>query len=178
MEDNARIRAMVERSPFTNSVSLREQRRLDVSTRTIRRRLHEAGVHHRVPAKKGGLLPRHVRERLEFAQNYLARDLDFWGRTIFTDEKTFSSTAHGALHCWRMNTTRYAQQHIYTEERCGRTTVNVWGWVNLNCLGELTDIEGKFNSEVYLEILEDVMLPTVRAMTLSYPEKIIFMQVI
>ena len=64
------------------------------------------------------------------------------------------------------------------EERHGRTTVCVWGWVNLNCMVELTDFEGRFDSEIYLEILEEVMLPTVRAMTtMSYREKIAFMQV-
>lgn len=48
--------------------------------------------------------------------------------------------------------------------------------MNLNCLVELTDIEGWFTSEVYFELLEEVMLPTVRATTLLYPEKMIFIQ--
>ncbi|KAK3884858.1 hypothetical protein Pcinc_005375 [Petrolisthes cinctipes] len=39
----ARIRAAVERNPFTNSVSVREQLGQDVSDRTIKRRLHESG---------------------------------------------------------------------------------------------------------------------------------------
>ncbi|KAK4327926.1 hypothetical protein Pmani_001617 [Petrolisthes manimaculis] len=51
-EDTAGIRAAVERNPFTNSDSVREQLGLDVSDRTIRRRLHESGIHHHVPAKK------------------------------------------------------------------------------------------------------------------------------
>lgn len=156
---------------------MREQLGLEVSHRTIRRRLHESGIHHHVPATKGRLEERHVRDRLAFARTYVMRDLNFWARTIFSDEKTFSSTNHGALHCWRQNNTRYRRHDIYTLQRSGRKTVNVWGWVNLNCLGELTEIEGRFNSEVYIEILEEVMLPTVRAMVLPFPEKIIFMQV-
>ncbi|KAK4299201.1 hypothetical protein Pmani_028494 [Petrolisthes manimaculis] len=43
-EDTAGIRAAVERNPFTNSVSVREQLGLDVSDRKIRRRLHEITV--------------------------------------------------------------------------------------------------------------------------------------
>ncbi|KAK4318807.1 hypothetical protein Pmani_010230 [Petrolisthes manimaculis] len=57
-EDTAGIRAAVERNPFTNSVSVREQlglESLDVSDRTIRRRLHESRIHHHVPATKGGI---------------------------------------------------------------------------------------------------------------------------
>ena len=70
-EDNARILANIEHNPFNNSVSVGEQLHLEVSARTVRRRLHEAEVHHHIPARKGSLQPRHVRERLEFDQNYI-----------------------------------------------------------------------------------------------------------
>ena len=43
-------------------------------------------------------------------------------------------------------------------------------------VGELTDIDGKFTAEKYIEILEEVMLPSVREYALPYPERIIFMQ--
>ena len=42
-------------------------------------------------------------------------------------------------------------------------------------MGELTDIQGRFTAEVYLEILEEVMLPTVREMAFPFPERIVFM---
>lgn len=56
-------------------------------------------------------------------------------------------------------------------------TTNVWGWLHLYGLGELTEIHGRFTADQYLEILEEVMLPSVRAMALPYPERIVFMQV-
>lgn len=43
-------------------------------------------------------------------------------------------------------------------------------------VGELANIEGRLTADKYIEILEEVMLPSVRAYALPYPERIIFMQ--
>lgn len=176
-EDTERILADISEHPFTNAVEVKTRLQVDFSTRTIRRRLNEAGVHHRIPAVKEFLEGRHIEGRLRFAQEYVEQNMDFWGRVIFTDEKTFSSTSHGQLHCWRLNNTRYDPKHVYQEARSGHVTANVWGWINLNSVGELAEIDGRFTADKYVEILEEVMLPTVRAYTLPYPERIVFMQV-
>ena len=132
---------------------------------------------HRIPAVKERLYERHQVGRLQFAEQYVGEDLDFWARVIFSDEKTFNSTNHGRIHCWRPTNTRYNSQHVFQEARSGHVTLNTWGWINLNNVGELTEIHGRFTADQYVEILEEVMLPTVRAYTLPYPEQIIFMQV-
>lgn len=134
------------------------------------------GLHHRVPAVKERLEDRHREGRLRFAQQYVDENIDFRGRVSFTDEKTFSSTNFGRLHCWRMKNSRYDPQNVFQEARSGHVTANIWGWVSVNSVGEMTDIEGRFTAEKYLEILE-VILPTLRTYTHPYPEKIVFMQV-
>lgn len=105
-EQDERILQAAEDNPITNAVKIREELHIDVSNHTVRRRLHEGGLHHRTPAVKEVLSDRHRAMRLHFAQQYVDKDLDFWGRVIFTDEKTFRSTSHGRLHCWRRNDTR------------------------------------------------------------------------
>ena len=45
--DDGRILADVHDHPFTNAVATSERLRLGVSARTVRRRLHERGIHHR-----------------------------------------------------------------------------------------------------------------------------------
>lgn len=54
-------------------------------------------------------------------------------------------------------------------------TCNFWGWIWLHGAGELVPIEEELTAEKYLEILEEVMLPSVRAYTVPHPEQIIFM---
>lgn len=176
-DDRRRIIQEVENDPFTNTVAVRETLHLDVSADTIRRRLHEAGFHHRSPAKKGRLEQRHREARLQFARQHINDDLPYWARVIFSDEKTFSSTTHGRLHCWRQDNTRYDDNNIYEVARSGHITSNVWGWMHLHGIGEIAEIHGRFTADQYLQILEEVMLPTVRTLALPYPEQIIFMQV-
>lgn len=105
-EQDRRIVEAAENSPMKNAVALREELQLDVSAETVRRRLHAEGIHHRTPATKQLLTARHREGRLRFAEAHVQEDLDYWARVIFTDEKTFSSTSHGKLHCWRKNNTR------------------------------------------------------------------------
>lgn len=163
--------------PMTNAVAIRDDLQLEISSDTVRRRLKEAGVHHRVPAVKEMLTERHRQNRLRFAETYVNENLDYWGRVIFSDEKTFSSTTHGPLHCYRRNGTRYSRENIFEVARSGHVTCNVWGWIHLHGIGELAEISGRFNTNTYLELLEEVMVPTVRAMALPFPERILFMQV-
>ena len=163
--------------PLTNAVAIKEELNLEVTAQTVRNRLHKAGIHHRSPAIKQKLEERHRAARLEFARQYVDVGLDFWGRVIFTDEKTFASNTHGQLHCWGSNNSKYERRNIYEVARSGHITCNVWGWIHLHGIGEVAEIEGRFTSEKYIEILEEVMLPTVRAFALPYPERIIFMQV-
>ena len=50
--EDQRVLDEVRRNPHTNAVAIRDALHLDVSSVTVRRRLHEAHVHHRMPALK------------------------------------------------------------------------------------------------------------------------------
>lgn len=105
-EEDQRIIQAAENDPFTNAKAIREELSLEVSAETVRRRLHQAAIHHRVPAKKELLTDAHRAARLAFARQYVGKGMEFWERTIFTDEKSFSSSNHGKIHLWRRNDTR------------------------------------------------------------------------
>ncbi|XP_066963216.1 uncharacterized protein [Macrobrachium rosenbergii] len=63
-EDDAIVRAAREQ-PLTNAMVIREDLGLEVSSMTVRRRLHAAGIHHRTPATKELLTERHKAGRYE-----------------------------------------------------------------------------------------------------------------
>ncbi|KAG7175263.1 putative Transposable element Tc1 transposase-like 20 [Homarus americanus] len=69
----AAIRAAIRNNPFSNPVAIREALHL-VSAQTVRSRLHEAGIQHRVPAIKERLTDQHRTGSRQFASN-------MWGRT-------------------------------------------------------------------------------------------------
>ena len=54
---------------------------------------------------------------------------------------------------------------MHATQRSGRVCVGVFGWIHASGVGELADTgPGRFTGDGYVELLEDVMLPTVRAM--------------
>ncbi|CAF2061585.1 unnamed protein product, partial [Rotaria magnacalcarata] len=59
---------------------------LNVSERTVRRRLHEAGLQYSLPLSKPLLASKHRQDRLQWATQ--AQNLD-WNKIIATDETTF-----------------------------------------------------------------------------------------
>ena len=148
---------------------------MDLSTYVIRRRLADNDIHHHRPAKKEHLSPRHKEQRVAFARAYIDKDDEWWRRVVFSDEKSFCSTTQGPLHVYRIRGSRFQQQNIATIRRSGRITLNIWGWTSQETLGDVCPIDGRFNRWKYIELLENTMLPTVRArLDLDDDEKIKF----
>jgi transposase len=81
-----------KRSPRASSVKIQSQLPLDsrVSTRTIRRRLFNAGLKSRRPAKKPLLTKKNVRDRILFCRKYKQWSSDQWENVMFSDESTFT----------------------------------------------------------------------------------------
>jgi len=134
----------------------------DVSAQTIRSHLHHMGLHHRHYAKKMYLTDAHRLARLNFAREHL--DFD-WSNTIFCDEKTFKSNQHG--HLWRYNSTRYRDDHVIPNRESGQISVNIWGWMSADGVGELCSLPPRATAVNYIDVLQSAMLPTVRNV---YPE--------
>lgn len=103
-----KIRQAVEENPFTNANAIRDELQLNVSTETIRRRLQEAGIYQGLPMEQEWFTDEHRASRLTFAQKYVDKDLDFWSRVVFTDEKKFITSSQGKIQICRINNTRYA----------------------------------------------------------------------
>ena len=69
---------------------------------------------------------------------------------------------------------RYETQNIQPSRRSGRITAGMWGWMSASGPGELVAVDERLNSAQYVKILEEVMLPSVRAMLLPEPLPIHF----
>lgn len=100
----------------------------------------------------------------------------FWQSVTFTDEKCSSSVSAPGRQCWRLKNERFVRKHIFEIERSGRVTQGMHGWMWYGGVGELVDIEGNLNSEVYINILETSFLPAVRAYAIPEPLPIYFVQ--
>lgn len=105
-EQDEQIVAKVISQPITTAAKVNQELGLQISNVTVRRRLHNQGIHHRRPAIKPSLSQNHQEQRVAFALQYLPFESGFWDNVIWCDEKTFASDDHGILHCWRPNKAR------------------------------------------------------------------------
>ena len=91
---------------------------------------------------------------------YLKRFFQFSAITPFFLNR---SDECGRVFVYRKNGTRFDADHIQIKDTSGRMTVPVWGWFSAGGAGDFVRIAGKFNKEKYLEILQNVLLPSIQA---------------
>lgn len=169
--DDQNITEYCQGRPFCTATMIRDDLQLQCHTSTVIKKLHGMGIHSRIPASKPLITAEHARRRLQFCENNVGRD---WQLVIFSDEKTFCSSEDIRKTLWRPNNTRYNLENIQPIKRSGRISRGYWGWMSQAGSGELVQVNPRFTSEEYVSILEDVMLPSVRAV---YPEgQILFVQ--
>lgn len=111
-EEDERIVSCAQRTPLITAVTVKKNTRVDVGVQTVRKRLHDANLHHRTPATKPFLTEKNREQRLGFALQYYPQEASFWDLVVFCDEKTFASDGHGQLHCWRPRNTRLVITNI------------------------------------------------------------------
>lgn len=71
------------------------------------------------------------------------------------------------------NAIAYDGRHVVGTRRSGRVTAGLFGWIHAGGVEELADVgPGRFTGIKYVEILEDVLLPSVQR--LLYPDNTSF----
>ena len=107
---------------------LRTATGVNISRRTVGRRLHEAGLRSRRPAVRPILSAINRRRRLAWARQHVTWTWQQWGRVLFSDESRFTlSFNDGRLRVWRRQGERYADATVQEHNRYGGGSVTVWG---------------------------------------------------
>lgn len=153
------MQQMIAETPFITARQIQENLNLQCNATTICRYLHKNNIHCRRPAKKIDFREDHAVQRLQFARANLEKD---WENVIFCDEKVFSSSQDTKKLLWRINNTRYDPRHVIRNRNSGRISIAFWGWMSAAGPGELVEINTRMNAAEYINILENVLLPSVR----------------
>ncbi len=144
-------------NPFRKLNDIKEYLHSFLSRPTISRRLLENKFFACVARKKEFLSAGHRAHRLQFAENHI--NFDQWHRTIFVDESTFQTGSAVRTLVRRPIRTAFDERYIKTVANSGRRSVSVFGIMSANGLGPLVRINGRFDSERYLQILDETVLP-------------------
>lgn len=58
---------------------------------------------------------------------------------------------------------RYDERYTHKTNQSGRFSINVWGWISARGPGLCQIVEGRLTAAVYVNILNEVMIPSVNA---------------
>lgn len=157
--DNLIIRH-VKKDPFISSSKLTEKLQVSVSDRTIRRRLLQASLRARRPAKKPLISKRNQKKRLQFAKDHLNWPESKWRSILFSDESKFNIIgSDGMCYVRRPAGKRIEARYCKKTVKHGGGSVMVWGCFSGAGVGPLHKIVGIMDRFMYKDILERVMLP-------------------
>lgn len=79
---------------------------------------------------------------------------------VFSDEKAFSTDLSWRTKVYRPDKTRYMPNYMKIKDRSGHITNNYWGAIGIEGpITPLVTIEGPFNSNRYMKILRQNIVP-------------------
>lgn len=126
---------------------------IEVSQRTVRRRLGEEGYHYGTTTSKPYLKTVHIERRLEWAESNLDRD---WSRVVFTDETTIQLFQNPSM-VWKKRGERFVVRTVKHPPK-----VHVWGCFSSKGFGRIVIFTGILDSYKMCKIYEKGLLPSVQ----------------
>lgn len=159
-QDDRVIVNEAKKNPFATSTDIATQNpQIPVSTTTIRRRLKTCGgFDSYFAAFKPYLSPANVIKRLAWAKAHQHWTVDQWKRVLFSDESPFTISFKRKCRVWRVPNSRYDCKNMRSTIKHDKK-INVWGGFCASAKTELRLIEGIMETNQYLEIMEDTMVP-------------------
>jgi transposase len=127
-----------------------------VSSHTIKRALHRAGLRSQTKVKKPHLSLKNVKARLEFASVHEHWTIEDWSRVIFSDEcKINRFNSDGRVWCWTREAMPLSERTISQTVKHGGGGIMVWGCMCMHGPGLICKVEGRINQIRYRDILEE-----------------------
>lgn len=136
-------------------------RQVNVSVKTVIRRLKEVGLNPKRPARVPRLLPRHKIRRLQFAKAHANWNEHQWGKILFTDETRIQLwKPDGRGRVYRRSGERFAECNLAQNVSFGGGSIMLWGGISWESRTELVEVNLRMNADWYIRnIIEEHVLP-------------------
>jgi hypothetical protein len=134
-----------------------------VSSRTVRRRLWQAGLKAKTPRKKPFLNLTQRRKRVEWAIEHKGWTGEDWKKVIFSDESRISIFGQDGIQYVRRR-----KGEAYRPECCTPTmkhpvSVMIWGCMAREGIGRLQIMDGNVNARKYIDtVLEKKLMASAK----------------
>jgi len=154
--EDRRIIRETKKNPTVTSRVIRENLQLNVSERTVRRRLREAGLKNNFALRRPLIRKANKIKRLEFAKKYADKPVDFWKKILWSDESKFDLFGHKQrARVWLKPCEKLLDKNVQKTIKHGGGSIMVWGCFAWSGLGNLVDINGIMTADVYINILNE-----------------------
>ncbi|CAD6199198.1 unnamed protein product [Caenorhabditis auriculariae] len=156
---NPRLTApAIRREVFLNSPS-------PPSVSTVKRRLNAAEIMGRRPVKKPLISEKNRAARVKWAKEHLNWTRQDWNKILWSDESKFLLFGSDGIQWVRRPIgSRYHPKYQLPTVKHGGGSCMVWGAFSGSGIGPLHRVNGIMDKHVYKDILQNQMLPHLRAM--------------
>ena len=159
-----RIGQLSKKDPFLTSRAILKELNVNVSAKTIQRRLIENNLHGRIARKVPLLTKRHLQRRLQFAKNHDSWRGEIsgnkWNNILWSDEtKVNLINSDGRVYVRRPINKTFHTKYTKKTVKHGGGNIMVWGCFSWNGVGPIFWIKERMNATIYIQIMEEVMLP-------------------
>lgn len=134
-----------------------------LSTRTVQRTLHRAGLVAAKMRRKPRLKPEQRSARLEWAKEYAQKPANFWDSVIFSDESSFH--AHETMrgrYVWRYQYEDLEPGFVQETSKFGGSKLQVWGCLTSLGVGWACALPEGIDSETYLGVLREELQHSIK----------------
>ena len=151
------------RSPVSIAAKIEEVEGQPVSTQTIRHTLHQIGVHGCHPRRKPLLKTIYKKASKQFAEDMSTKHMGYCNHVLWSDEMKINLFgSDGFKHVWRRPGEEYKDKCVMLTVKHGGWNVMVLGCMRAAGIEELYFIERNMNSNMYCEILQQSMIPSLQ----------------
>lgn len=162
-EDSLIYRASVA-SPFkTSNMIQRDVSRefgINVSARTIRRRLNEKNLRGCIAQHKPLVSKKNLQARIAFAREQIRKPMIFWKNVLWSDESKFCRFgSDGKQYVWRPPNMQHNPKYTSKTVKHGGGSVMVWAAFSWHGVGPVHKIDTRMDQYVYQNIIVNTMMP-------------------
>lgn len=144
---------------------LRNKLNLDVNTQTVRNALQEEGLQAVVKTKKPRITKENMRKRLAFAEEHVKWTINDWKTVVFSDETKINRCGSDG-RIWGYKKAKSKSKVL--DPRLLKPTIQghgghmmIWGCMSWAGVGDACHVEGRMNSNFYInDILDKYVVPS------------------
>lgn len=133
---------------------------INVSSRTVRRRLSEKKLRGCIVQHKPLVSKNNLFYQISFARKHLEKPMFFWKNVLWSDESKFCKFRYdGAQYVWRHTNMLYNSKYLSKTVKHGGENVVVFVAFSEHYVGHILKIGSRMNQYVYKIIIVNTMIP-------------------